>query len=290
MPTRPEQKNAFKDAWNSIVSPDTLPTRFRSLHQIEYSTFQQKVLEQDQAFVTSITRSLYEGDVYIIRGAFSKAFIGEMKRKTAEYCKDKPPTFHKMLEGCQDFHRVIDEEVAKNYSFKAIKHSCYFFPWNDDPLKLFSPIWERWSLIKFLSGQRLDEYERNTPKDGIVDRIQIVCYPSGAGVLETHSDPYIHQRLFISGFMSKRGEEFDSGGFYVIGPGNEQIDLEGQVEIGDMAFGYATVLHGVAAVDSHKSVDWGVMQGRWFLGLYSNASDEVKNRHTGYAVKLDEER
>ena len=57
-----------------------------------------------------------------------------------------------------------------------------------------------------------------------------------------------------------------------------------------MAFGFATVVHGVAAVDPHKSVDWGVMQGRWFLGLYSVSSDEVKIREVGHAVKVEDER
>ena len=73
------------------------------------------------------TRSLYDGDVHIIRGALSKAFIGEIKRQTVEYCSDKPSTFNKMLEGCSDFQRIIDAEAAKKYSFKMIKRSCYFF-------------------------------------------------------------------------------------------------------------------------------------------------------------------
>ena len=290
MPTRVEKKNTFKDAWDTIVSPDTHPTRFRSLHEIEYPTFREKVLTQDPAYVTSVTRSLYDGDVHIIRGALSKAFIGEIKRQTVEYCSDKQSTFHKMLEGCSDFQRIIDAEAAKKYTFKMIKRSCYFFPWNDDPLKLFKPLWERWGLLKFLGGRPIDEYERNTPKDGVVDRIQIVCYPSGSGMLDLHSDPYLLQPLMLAVFMSKRGEDFEAGGFYVIGPRNKRIDIEDQMEVGDMLVVYPTVVHGVAVIDPHKPVDWGAWQGRWFLSMASNASDEVKNRHSPYAVKLDDER
>jgi len=33
--------------------------------------------------------------------------------------------------------------------------------------------------------------------------------------------------------------------------------------------------------------DWNSPAGRWFLSMYSNASDEVKNRHTGKPAKLD---
>ena len=44
---------------------------------------------------------------------------------------------------------------------------------------------------RFLMGLRPDEYEKNTPKDGVVDRIQIVQYPPRVGFLEPHSDPYL---------------------------------------------------------------------------------------------------
>ena len=32
--------------------------------------------------------------------------------------------------------------------------------------------------------KRFDEYTKNTPKDGVVDRIQVVRYLRGAGMLE----------------------------------------------------------------------------------------------------------
>ena len=50
----------------------------------------------------------------------------------------------------------------------------------------------------------------------VVDRIQIVKYPSKYGFLEPHLDPYKFQRLFISGYMSKKGKDFLGGGFYVL--------------------------------------------------------------------------
>lgn len=279
-------ENKFKEVWDEIVKPETLPRRLREIREIDFNEFQEKVLSQDPAFVQAIPRSLYAGDAYFIRGAFPKQFMKDLARKTHEYWKKTQSSFHKMVEGCPDFHRIIDEEAAKKYSFKMVKHSCYFYPWNGDPVNIFEAAYERWKLIKFLSGQRLNEYENNTPKDGVIDRIQVVRYPSGAGMLETHSDPYLHQPVIISTYMSKRGEDFQRGGFYMVGPGNEKVDLEDMIEVGDMLIAYATVLHGVDVIDPHKIVDWDSMEGRWFLSLYSNASDEVQNRHTGYAVKL----
>jgi hypothetical protein len=285
-----EEQNRFAEAWDRIVDKDSLPRRFRNMREISYNDFREKVNGQSHDFVDELTNALYEGDGYLIRGAFPKEFMENLKVSVDGICKKTPSSFHKMLEGTPDFHRMIDEEAAKKYSFKAIKHSCYFYPWNDDPLGLFEPVWERWRLVKFLSGLDADAFERNTPKDGVIDRIQVVKYPTGAGLLETHSDPYMHQRTILSGFMSKKGVDFESGGFYVIGADDEKIDVEDQIEVGDVMVAYATVLHGVELVDGHREADWNSMAGRWFLSMYSNASDEVKDRHTGYAVSLDDEK
>ena len=58
-----------------------------------------------------------------------------------------------------------------------------------------------------------------------------------------------------------------------------------EVDIGDIGIAYATVYHGVAPVNTFKEPNWDDMNdGRWFLSLYSNESDEVKSRHTGYTV------
>ena len=60
----------------------------------------------------------------------------------------------------------------------------------------------------------------------------------------------------------------------------EKVDLETQLDIGDMVCAYPTVVHGVSAVDAHKPLDWTSIQGRWFLGLYSNDSNHNKKRTT----------
>ncbi len=74
------------------------------------------------------------------------------------------------------------------------------------------------------------------------------------------------------------------------GEGNKVINIEDSIDIGDIGIGYATVYHGVAPVNTDKKPNWeDLNNGRWFLSMYSNQSDEVKSRHTGYAVteKLD---
>ena len=277
----------YKEAWEFLEKTYPRPERVRYIIHEDYAPFRQKVLAQNQQFVNKITASLYHGDVYILRRAFSPDWMRKVIKDTMGYFRSKPSEFYKMLEGSPDFHRLIDLEAGKKYSFQVCKHSAFFYPWNSDPLNLFPTVNERWRLIKLLMGLEPTQYEKNTPKAGVVDRIQIAQYPSKIGFLEPHSDPYLHQRLFFSGYMSARGEDYDGGGFYLVGEGDKVVEAEGGIKVGDVGIGYATVYHGVAPCDRDLEPDWDTPAGRWFLSMYSNASDEVKDRHTGHPVKLN---
>src|SRR5690349_6997718 len=197
---------SFKQAW-AMLEKQPRPTRVRSILHRDYQLFKKQVLEELPQFVDWVTDRLYAGDVFILRRAFDPLFMEVLKEKTWMYMQSKPSEFYRMLEGTPDFHRIIDLEAGKKYSFNVCKHSAFFYPWAD-PLSLFPVINERWRVIKQLMGLEAQAYEKNTPKDGVVDRIQVAQYPSAIGFLEPHSDPYLHQRLFFSGYMGKRGVDY----------------------------------------------------------------------------------
>lgn len=279
--------NPFKDAWETVEKLYPRPQRVRMLKYWEWEQFKRQILNPFPDFVWQTVVSMYFGDVYIIADMFPKEFMRETKWKAFSYGQSKPSEFHKMLEGTPDFHRIIDLETGKQYSFNVCKHSAFFYPWNDDPLGLFPMVYDRWRVIKYLMGMEPTVYEQNTPKDGVVDRIQIAQYPSKIGYLEPHSDPYLHQRLFFSGYMTKRGQDYQGGGFYLVGAEDKVMEVENDIDVGAAGIGYATIYHGVAPCNKDKEPDWNSPEGRWFLSLYSNASDEVKERHTGHAIKLN---
>ena len=261
------------------------PTRVNKIIIEDFDKFKHEIIHEKEGFVKKITNSLYNGDVYLLKNSFSKNFLDDLKTKCYEHFRDIPSNFYKMKQGCPDFHRIIDLDVGKKYSFKVCKHSFFFYHWNNDPLKIFPEIYDRWRVIKKLMGLDMYQYEKNLPKDGIVDRVQVVRYPSKFGYLEPHSDPYKYQRLFLSGYMSKKGKDFRDGGFYLIGKDKQVIDIEKYIDVGDIGIGYATIIHGVAPVNRKKNPNWNdINDGRWFLSMYSNQSDEVKDRHTGYSV------
>ena len=281
------EKITFKSAWENLEGKKKLPSRLRNLITIDAQEFEDNVLKEESKFVNEFVNFLLEGDCFIIKKVFSKEFMKRLKDETWEYFKNKPSTFHKMRENCPNFHRIIDKETGKKYSFQVCKHSFYFFPWNKSPQNLYEPINKKWRLIKKVMGLKMDEFEKNTPKDGIVDRVQVVQYNSREAFLETHVDPYKFQRFFISGYMSKKGEDYEGGGFYILDKNNKKLNVENHIDVGDMGIGYATVAHGVDPVNVDKDPNINDKNdGRWFLGLYSNQSDEVENRHTGKPLKF----
>ncbi len=271
----------IKAIWEKNENRYKLPSRCREIIISDFEEIKLKIENEDQDYLETLINNIYQGDFYILKNSFSKKFMEDLKIKTFNYFKNKDSEFHKMLEGTPDFHRKIDLEIGKKYSIKSCKHSFYFYPWNNDPLEIFESIYEKWRILKLLMGLNPKEYEKNTPKDGVVDRVQVVQYPSKIGYLEPHLDPHVHQRLIISGYMSKQGVDFNGLGFYLIDKKNKIIEVEHLIDTGDLGIGSSSVYHGVAPVNPEKLPNWDdINDGRWFLSLFSNASDEVRNRIT----------
>ena len=279
----------FTNFWKEVVSSGEMPSRCTGVTSVQYDEFAREINEGNVDYFASLAEKLKLGHVLILKEALSKNITEKIKSETVTFWNSQPSEFFKMLEDCPNFHRVIDEETSKKYSVAAVKHSAYVFPWNDDFLGVRNDINDCWRVIKKFSGFSPLMYEENTPKTGVVDRIQVCLYPPRAGVLETHKDPFHNQIFFISGYLSTRGEKggYTEGGFYVIGANGETVDIEPFVQEGDMAIGLATIQHGVLQVDPSYSgpIDWYGSRGRWFLGLYSNDSDEVSKRKTASAIK-----
>ena len=188
-----------------------------------------------------------------------------------------------MLDGTPNFHRIYDSEITKKYSLYAIKHSYFFYNWNIKTLlekKLKQGVYRHWRYIKFLAGNRMYQYEKNIPSDGQIDRLQIVNYPRGGGELRDHVDPRQNQRVVSGLIMSKIGEDFNSGGFYFRNKQNKKFNIENQLEIGDSVIFYGSVIHGVDVVDRNEKLNWKSYKSRWFIGMFVNDSNHVKDRIT----------
>ena len=68
---------------------------------------------------------------------------------------------------------------------------------------------------------------------------------------------------------------------YFINESKTKFMFDDLVDVGDMAFGFATLYHGVGISKTIEKNSNNDTAGRWFMGLYTTVSDYVEHRHTG---------
>ena len=75
--------------------------------------------------------------------------------------------------------------------------------------------------------------------------------------------------------LSRRGNGFKSGGFFVRGRHGVSIDIEEMLDIGSILCFDGRLEHGILDVDSHQVLDWDSESGR--LALFSMLYENFEN-------------
>jgi len=280
------------ELWNKKITEHGEPHHMSEIIEVDYSALASAFLRQDSGPFRELLEPLSTGAFLILRDAFSISEATQLKEISLALRKSEGPSFSKIVEGCPNFWRDITEDETKSYSIKSIKKSSYFFPWNPTSSAVFKLVYPRWRVAKLLGGKPPTIYETNTPKDGSVDRIQIVEYPPGTGQIEPHRDPTQNQRIIISAYLSKKGVDYQGGGFWAMKSNGEKSNPEESIQVGDMGVCYADIIHGVDATDANLEIDMenfgtSARGSRWFLGLYTVDSDEIDSRKTSIPVQLE---
>lgn len=274
-------KNLFAKEWSKLENTQNIPSVYRKIIFVEHKEFVSKIIDQDLKFVRETVSNLYSGDMYIIKNSIEKNKTQYIIDEIHKFTKSCPSSFFKMLEGIPNFHRWIGKDLINAYSIKYAKHSTHIFPWNEDISDVRKIIMEACKPLKFLAGLSFDEFKKNTPKDLVVERLQIARYPP-TGFIEPHIDANTLLRLVISGYLTTRGVEYRKGGFYLVDKNNSKYDIEDQIEAGDIGLFYASLRHGLDTIDPEKTPDINKKNGRWWFGLNVHNSDEMaaKDRKT----------
>ena len=282
------EKNVYAAEWEKLEKERIKPSVYNKIKYVEYKEFVSKILEQNSEFVRSIVESMYSGDMYIIKNALDEGKVNYIIDEIHKFTKSKPSQFHKMLEGVPNFHRWIGKDLINSYSIKYTKHSIHMFAWNDDISEVRKTIMEVSRPFKLLAGLSMFEFENNTPKDLIVERLQIARYPP-TGFIESHIDANTLMRLVISGYLSTRGVHYHEGGFYFVDGKDKKCDVEDKINAGDIGLFYASVRHGLDTIDPQKKPDIAKKDGRWWFGLNVHNSDEMEasKRHTTSPYKIN---
>ena len=270
--------NLFAKEWSKQEKEKKIPSAYRKLVFVDYKEFASKIVNPDPKFVNEVVTNLYAGDMYILKNSIDKSRVKYIIDEIHKFTQSSPSSFHKMLEGIPNFHRWIGKDLVNAYSIKYTKHSTHIFPWNEDISDVRKIIMEVCRPLKFLAGLSFDEFKQNTPKDLVVERLQIARYPP-TGFIEPHIDANTLLRLVISGYLTTRGIEYKKGGFYLIDKNNDKHDIEDQVEAGDIGLFYASIKHGLDVIDPDKVPDIKKKNGRWWFGLNVHNSDEMPEKH-----------
>ncbi len=273
----------LKNYWNKLESQSQPPKVVKKISIIEFDKIKNSINNKNEFFVKNLAKRMYSGEAFIVRNAAKKNLRKTIIDLAKYYDKKQKPSFHKMLDGTPNFHRIIDKKITKKYSLYAIKHSYFFYNWNIKTKlekNLKSGVYRHWRYIKFLAGNSKFQYEKNIPSQNQIDRLQIVNYPHGGGELRDHVDPRKNQRIVSGLIMSKKGVDFENGGFYFRDKNNKKFNIENKLEIGDSVIFYGSITHGVEKVDKHKKLNWNSYKGRWFIGMFVNDSNHVMNRAT----------
>ena len=270
--------------WDYLENKYPTPKYIGKIKNLEFSKLKQGIDNKNENYIKKLIRDMYvNNQAYILKNCAPKNLKKTVIDLANFYKKTKKPSFHKMFDGTPNFHRAIDKKITKKYSLYAIKHSFYFYNWNIKTKlekKLKDGVYKHWRYVKCLAGNSKYSYEKNIPSDGQIDRLQLVRYPAGGGQLRDHVDPRKNQRIVSGIIMSKIGEDFKEGGFYFRKSASKKINIENKLDEGDAVLFYGSIAHGVDKVDPKEKLIWNSNKGRWFIGMFVNDSDHVKNRIT----------
>ncbi|MBH66793.1 MAG: hypothetical protein CMM58_00410 [Rhodospirillaceae bacterium] len=273
-------QNPYKNAWEELCSRTQEPSFLTGITEVSYNDFAKRTYEAKPDFIKETTQKLYSGNVFLLKGALDNETCANIIENTYNFFQNYPSEFHKMLDGCPNFHRVQDEETSLLYSTRQIRDAYYSFRWNDDTIGVWNSVTPLGRTIKYLSGLEKDAYETNLPSDGVIDRIQVLRYPPGGGGISLHTDSGKNQRVIAGIMLTKRGMHYQEGGYYIAKTEDEIFDFEEYVDVGDIVVFYPSLRHGVAEIDPGESVNWKNRDGRWYMALFSPDTDHVKERAT----------
>ncbi len=169
--------------------------------------------------------------------------------------------------GAPDFHRRNEADPRSYVS--GVFHQFNFFPWNDDPFRLFSRLEPVFEIRNRLAGLPVGAHMEPGMGDDASIRIAVQHYPVGGGRMNLHRDPVgAHQAAVCLLVLSEWGVDYLEGGLVVGSEGG--FRPERVCARGDLLWLDPNAVHGIESVDPHAPLDWFGANGRWSALLATN--------------------
>lgn len=212
--------------------------------------------------IKKIKKEISSGKVIIFKNIINNKIISEIKEYLVTIGKGSLPNYHGIYENCPNSHR-INRWDNRSY-VKACFHQFQFFPWNDDTFDLFNLFRSVFNLKNALNEQPLNKFLDSKSESGCISRVAFQFYPAGIGGMNAHIDPLdFHQSVIPTLVMSKKGEDFKTGGLF-IGTEENKLNIDDYVNIGDLILFSPQMVHGVDIIDpDNKDNNFLSFTGRW---------------------------
>jgi hypothetical protein len=256
---------------------------YKSVTSISKSFFMDPVNSQE-LFI-----KLKNCEIIIVREAVN---AGSVRGIVSELLANPPPKSNhpRIIEGVENIYYESEPKKNEDISqsqYSAVDQSLYFFPWNQDPSGLYELIRPLFDQVCRINGFDPTETIRRTPKDGVVERLHLIFYPAGKGLISPHRDSIKVTTVTSGIYISEYGRDYNEGGFFLYDYEGKKIFVDHQIKSGDLLLFLANLPHGVdvntfSGERSSKFSDY--FDGRCFLNMTLVESHHVVDRETSRGI------
>ena len=231
-----------------------------NIHILEFASD----LTKNQTLIEELQKKISTGDILIFRNFLDPKVLNEIKKYLISVGRGSLPNYTPIFTGAPNNHR-INKDDERSY-VRGCFHQFSFYPWNQDIFDLFNIFRPVFELKNILGGLHPDSFLLPQPENGCAARLSFQFYPAGQGFLNKHIDPVdYHQKIVPTMLLSKKGEDFYTGGAYIEDIEGKKHYLDDIMNFGDLAFFSAQIVHGVEKIDPLSTENWLNFRGRWML-------------------------
>lgn len=263
-----------------IIKSGHFTRYFKNIEKYDYYKFVNKLKNED--FILDIITKITNGTVIVLSDTLEPEFIENAKIKLNNYSSDREQINPKIIDGAKNGY-YLSKNLSGN-GYKTFDRSFYFFAWNKDDLNIYNKIYKLYQPLKILNGLSFTDYQNNIPSDGLIERLHVIHYPPGGGLISKHYDPINVSIVNFGLYGTQYGIDYSDGGFYVFSNNETKVNIDKDIKKTDIVLFFPGMIHGVDPVLVKHQLNLNSNSGRWFFNINIIESHHIKNRQYTQAL------
>ena len=225
-----------------------------------------------------LKKKITNGTIIVVKNSINKKKLIDAGKKIHKF-KMKNSKDVKMIEGIGNIFYRSQLKKSDEKRYALYNRNWYFFPWNKDKFPLSKLVQPIFNYVVKMNGYDPKKILKQTPKDGFVQRFNLMNYPNNSGYITSHVDPTSIVKITAGIYITEFGRDYIDGGYYVLDKNKKKFFVDHQVKSGDLVLFYAGMPHGVDIIKmKNKPQKNSFFNGRWFLNMTLVQSHHVKER------------